>query len=348
MGRYLFENDKVQFWNSQGQGIMSCEDFRVSEMALDRQAHILLATEEGAGAFVRIREVKDIFRRGKIRTFVPYADALRMFLLERKLMESNQICMVLDDVGDHFLLTVISTAQVLVTRVIAGADLDKVMEEMRRTRKNIVDRKEKITWRVLSNHQGLVKALEDAQAVFFETFLPAMQVLGRVKFPHMLMTPEEMAISKRRQRLIVLLGAAATGILVAMAGLGYYGQMCLRSRQMEAALKTLNLRQMQVQGRLKQLVMAGYQARLKGFPSAELAINTDDLFNSFLPGMQLESVTFERAQERYWQSTAMILLVDGQFVPWAGQGVWAKAQVSPFWGQGHPGMRVSAADRQND
>ncbi|MBF0330945.1 MAG: hypothetical protein HQL17_03345 [Candidatus Omnitrophica bacterium] len=344
MGRYLFENDRVHFWNADGQGVMPLDEFRASDMALDREAYILLAAEEGAVSFTRVREIKNIFGRGRIRTFVPYAQALRTFLTERRLMDFEHLYVVLDDLGGRLLLTVISSTQVLVTRVITHNEVDLVVDEIRRTQKNAAEHKGARPWRILSNNELLVKALPEDNAVFFETYLPAMQVLGRVKFPRCLMTPEEVAAGKRRERAIALAGAMAAALAVIAAGSGYYVHVRHRDHQTDRKLQELVRRRDEVSERLMHLAVMKYQDRLRGFPSIDLALGMDDLLKSLVSGMQAASVTFERRDDGRWRSSAVIFFVDGRVSPWAGLGLWSKAQAAPVLEQDHPGLRISTQE----
>ncbi|MFH0754375.1 MAG: hypothetical protein V2A70_07405 [Candidatus Omnitrophota bacterium] len=346
MGRYLFENDRVHFWHTQGQGVMSWEEFCGSDMPKDRQAHILLAAEEGAGAFVRVREIKAVFAAGRIITLVPYAQALGVFLMERNYLDPGKIGMVLDDLGERFLLTVLSGTQVLAARIVPSLDLDKVTDEMRRTQKSIGDRKGDRSWCVLSNHEALVKFLQasgmEAEVNFFETFLPAMQVLGRVKFAQNMTTPEEVAGKKRREHWLAFIGSLTLGVLVAAAGFAYYAQQRALGHEMDARHQTLRQESIQAQEELKQFSVSRYQDRARRLPSMNLALNMDDLIRSLLTGMRIESVIFERDDAFQQHIAADIIFADGQFMPWDGFGIWQKVSTTPRLGPGYSGLRILA------
>ena len=316
---------------------MPWEEFRASEMTQDRHAHVIILDNEGGTRFDLVRRCREVFGRGSIRTLAPYAEALRAYFCGQGLAKPDEDLLAVDDLGDRVLLTVFWKGRAGVTRVILPQDPVGIMDEIRRTRKSVQEKGPAIgesrELRILSNHAGL------KDAVFFETRFPAFEVLGRVKFP-LLMLPEEAAEKKKHGRRVEFFKACLLALLMGGAGAGIFGYAGHAADDIDVRLNQLSLERSALENELRAIGRLTYRSSVKRLPS----INFAEVFGKFMDSAptdsQLVSVLFQRGRDSTWDLTGTVMFPRQEIFPFAAHGAFAGAVLEDIQFQGKPGLRI--------
>jgi hypothetical protein len=255
---------------------------------------------------------------------------------------------VADDLGDRFLLTVSNGHPSTITRVIVSRDPAKIVEEIRRTQKSGVEKdgplsREPVS-RIFSNNADVIEALDPErkkEARFLEGVFPAFEVLGRVKFPGVLMPPEELVMHKRLSSRRELIVAVVAAVLVSAAGGMALCWAKSRESVAERALSGLRRDQETLGREQRDLSVRTYQGRLKAYPE----VSFFEMFSMFLkclpPDGGVESMALVRGADMRWQFTGLVLFYRREIFPFVGEGFLKEARVEDILIQTKPGVKVS-------
>jgi hypothetical protein len=345
MGCYLFNNDQVYFSANGQSGRVPLGEFAASALVQDKSAHILIVEPEGPAYFGQVKRIRMMFARRAIRTCVPYAQALHALLTAKKLLTPGEDLIMVDDLGDRFILTAFAGERALLTRVIFAQSPEKVIEELRRTQKSFPEKAGplpgKVFCRIVANNPAVIEALEESvrtKAVYLEETLPVFEVLGKIRFSAQLVSPEEAQAEKKRvfRRLNFLAGAAAVCIALAGIGIRFYVQgkaAIARERRLVLVHEESTL-----EAQLLDLAAGTCPARLAALPQADLAGVLKNFLDQLPPGARLEDADFERAADMRWSFAGRISFPGQTVVPWEDDLVSGQyLQI-----QGRPGIRWQA------
>ena len=344
MGRYLFQNGNVYFACGDDPTCMTVDDFMASAHVADKEAHVLLvlSTEDQPAM---IRRISRAFPRGGIRTFVPYSLALRAYLWGQNLVPAEQPMIVIDNIGDRYLLTAYNTREAVETRVLLPQNAERIAEEVRRSRKNLIEGLPTAACCLLGNDAAVIEVLsaEDKEnVVFFETLFPAFEVLGTVRFAVHLMAPEDAAARQRQADRRGLLGAGAMALLMALAGIGYGWSAVMSEQAVDTAAQEATDQRAGGVPALKEVSIVTYQARLRQWPRVDFF----DVSRQFMEGLPLESrvssVTFERGQSDGWIFTGELVFEQKQVFPFSGHGLFTEAVSEAIVIEDKPGLKIRA------
>ena len=307
-------------------------------MAQDRHAHVLVLESEGVTRFDLVRRSREVFERGCIKTLAPYADALRVFFRVHSLAQPDEDFMVADDLGDRILLTVFQGGRAAMTRMIPSLDPVMLVDEIRRTRKNVQEKGSDATeirvLRTFSNHAGL------KDTIFFETRFPVFDVLGKVKFPP-LMSPEEAAETKKRVVRREFIRICLVGMLMGGVGTGVFVHAQHAAAAMDARLGRLSLVRSALDEEVQELGRLTYRSSISRLPSTNFAIAFDGFLNNVPLESDVISAVIERGAGLSWDFTGTILFPRQEICPFALSGGFAGAGVENIHLQGKPGLRIS-------
>jgi hypothetical protein len=337
MSCYLFQNKNVYVITGGRVECMPWDDFIASSMVEDKNAHILIAEADGPLLMEHVRQIRQAFPRRGIKTCVPYAAALRMFLQKRGLISTGESFLVADDLGDKFLLTASNRLQMAVTRAILSQEPAKIVDEIRRTQKN-----EPIL-RILSNSSQVIEALDPErkkEARFFEASFPAFEVLGKVKFPAQLMPPEELLMQKQsdlRRGFI-----AAWVMAVFMAGAGVMCFSYAQAKENGADQRIVRLMRDKTELRREERELAGrtYQDRLKAMPQASFFEVFGRFFNCLPPDSRIENILLQRADDMRWRFTGLVSFPRQEITPFVCDEAFKGAKIDTVFVQARPGLRI--------
>ncbi|MEI8011799.1 MAG: hypothetical protein WCI27_04875, partial [Candidatus Omnitrophota bacterium] len=330
MGRYLFQGEDVYFSCGEDSGCMSFRDFLASPYVGDRDAHVLVVQAgHGRGGDVfsgLIRRITRAFPAGGIRTCVPYSMALRAYILGQGLVLQEQPMIVVDNIGDRYLLSAYSGHEAVETRVLLPQNAARMADEVQRTRKNLMEGTGKGNCLVLGNDAGVCDVLAaqgKERAVFFEARFPAFQVLGAIKFAIHLMPPEDVAERLRKERARGLAWAGSLALVMACSGVFYAWSGVTGERSMNRRLQAEEAGRTDLVNALTAVSQETYQARLKALPR----IDFFDVYRQFMDGLPPESrmnrVAFDRVAGEKWLFTGNLVFERKHILPFLGKGIFS-------------------------
>jgi hypothetical protein len=348
MGCYLFQNDRVYFFVDGQIDAMARDEFLLSSMVEDKNAHVLIAQADGPVFMDDVRRIRQTFPRRAIKTCVPYAAALRAFLQMRGISSTGESCLVADDLGDKFLLTASNGRQVAVTRAILSRDPLKIVDEIRRTQKSVMEKdgpflREPVL-RILSNNSCVIDALDPERkkdARFFETSFPAFEVLGKIKFPVQLMPPEEVVMQKQADLRRGLIAASFMAALISAIGMGCFSWAKAHEDVMEQKIAGLVRDKIELQQEEKELATLTYQEKLNRSPKMVFVEVFDQFLRQIPLGAHIEQVSFERGTDMRWRFTGLALFPRQEILEFSGKDIFKEARVEHIFIQTRPGIRVS-------
>jgi len=337
MGSYLFQNKSVYILMAGRTECMAWDDFMASPMVEDKNAHVLIAEADGPLLMEHVRQIRQAFSPRGIKTFVPYAAALRSFLQMRGLISIGESYLVADDLGDKFLLTATNARQIAVTRAILSQEPAKIVEEIRRTQKS-----EPIL-RIFSNSAQVIEALDPErkkEAKLFETVFPAFEVLGKVKFPVQLMPPEELVMQKQFALRRGLIAAWVTAVVMVAIGAVclFYAQS--KESRMDRKMSGLMRDKRELVREERALAVLTYQDRLKAWPGAPFFEVFAGFFNCIPPDVRIEHVSLERGLDTRWRFTGLVSFPRQEITAFACDDVLKEAKIEHVFIQTRPGLKI--------
>lgn len=348
MSSYLFQNGSVYILvDGQAVGVPR-EEFEPSSVIEDKNAHILIAEADGPLLMDHVRQIRRMFPARGIKTCVAYATALRSFLQTRGFVAPGESCLVADDLGDKFLLTASDGRQRAVTRAILSRDPVKIVEEIRRTQKSVMEKDGPLShepvFRILSNNAELIEALDPErrkEARFFETSFPVFEVLGKVKFPAQLVTPEELVMQKQEALRRGLVAASSTAVLIAALGAAFFWSARSKENAVSRRISALMQEKTGLEREQQELSVLTYQAKLKASPRAAFMEVFEQFLRSVPPDGHLERASFERKDDEHWSFTGLVSFPRQGLMPFLSYGIFKQAQVEHVFVHTKPGIRIS-------
>jgi hypothetical protein len=348
MSCYLFQNGSVYVLIDGRPECVPRDEFMASGCVEDKNAHILIAEADGLLFMEHVRQIRQMFPLRGIKTCVSYAAALRTFLQMRGLIATGESCLAADDLGDKFLLTASDGHQKAVTRAILSRDPQKIVDEIRRTQKSVME-KEGLTsrepvFRILSNNADVIEALDPErkkEARLFETSFPVFEVLGKVKFPVQLMPPEELVLQKQGVLRRGLIAALAVALL--LAGLGTLCFLWARERENAAVEKVSGLMREKVEldREAQGISVLTYQDQIKALPRAAFLEVFDQFLRSLPPGGNVEHVFLERRMDDRWSFTGLVSFPRQEVLPLFQDGIFKNAKIEHVFLQTKPAMKIT-------
>ena len=348
MSCYLFQNDSVYYLKGEGRGHVSFDEILASPRGTEKEVHILVAEADGPVFMERVRQIRQIFPRRAIRTCTPYALALRAFLQMRGLSPAGESCLVADDLGDRFLLTASNGYQAPVTRAILSHDPVRIVEEIRRTQKSVAEQSGAMmrgpVLRILSNNADVIESLDAERkidAIFFPETFPAFDVLGKVKFPVQLMSPEELVRQKQGDLRRGLIAAGAAAVLLTGAGIMCFSFAQARAHALAGQLEGVLQEKNRLDREEHDLSVLTYRSRLKGFSKVAFM----EVFDQFLKCLPydgaVDRVLLARDQDMRWRFTGIVMFPRQEIFPFRVQGIFKEAQIEHVMVQAKPGLNVT-------
>jgi hypothetical protein len=337
MSCYLFQNKSVYVLADGRTECMPWDDLIASPLVDDKNAHVLIAEADGPLLMEHVRQVRQVFSVRGIRTCVPYAAALRVFLQRRGLISAGESYLVADDLGDKFLLTASNGRQMAVTRAILSQDPVKIVEEIRRTQKS------EPIFRIFSNNAQVIEALDaerKKEARFFETLFPAFEMLGKVKFPVQLMPPEELLMQKKSALRRGLIAALVVAALMAGAGLICFSYAQAKESRVDRKMAGLMRNKTELGREERELSVLTYQDRLKALPAVPFFEVFARFFDCLPPDARMEHVSLERGPDMRWHFTSLVSFPRQVLSSFGCEGILKEAKVEHVFIQTRPGLKM--------
>lgn len=302
----------------------------------------------------KIREIYSLVPSSKVKVFIPYAVAIRHFLINNKIGLAKGIVFI-DDLGDEKLITVFSGLKFSVTRALTTKDMGDILPEIKRSQigfsKKIEDfddcKPEKLS--VLTNSQAIASHfLKNEQNINIDCInvqYPAIEGLKGIEVSQNLVRfclPEEIRGKKRKQELKERVVSLVVSVLILGTGLGFvlFNKIKLSLGQGEYARVD---RQNQVlESRLADLDMKTYREDLKQKKFINYANPYLKILNILPPTYDIYS--FRYYQTDRWNFEAYIFSKDGEFFDDVPKfNILKDAVINDYFIKDKPAKRVQIA-----
>lgn len=154
-----------------------------------------------------VAEIYGFFKKGAVKSFLPYPIALRAFIKNKGYSDNAGVFIVIDDLQDRLILTIFWGNSVVETREIPKKETGKIAEEVVRSQKNFIANHAKIltnpSFVCLSNNEDLCNAMsaipgqKKESILYFKELYPAFLALESSVFNVHFHLAEEVLKQKR-------------------------------------------------------------------------------------------------------------------------------------------------------
>ena len=299
----------------------------------------------------KIREIYSLIPSGKVTVFIPYAIAIRSFLINKNI-ELERGILFIDDLGDEKLITVFSGLKFSVTRVLMTNDVENIFPEIKRSQigfsKKIEEfdnyKSDKLT--VLTNSQTIASHSswneQNTNIECINVKYPAIEGLKGIEscenFVKFLL-PEEIKGKKRKQEFKERAVSLVVSLLILGASLGFalVNRVKLSLRGSEYA--RINQQNKILEEKLADLDMRTYREDLKQQKFINYATIYFKLLN-ILP-LSYEIYSFRYYRTDHWNLEVYILSKDGEsFDEIPKINILKNAVINDYFIKDKPGKRI--------
>jgi hypothetical protein len=299
----------------------------------------------------KIREIYSLVPSSRVMVFIPYAVALRNFLVNKRIELAKGIVFI-DDLEDEKLITVFSGLKFSVTRVLTTNDVENILPEIKRSQigfsKKIEEfdnyKSDKLT--VLTNSRSIANHFsKNEQNINIERIdvkYPAIEGLKAIENPENLvkfLLPEEIKGKKRRRELKEKAVTLIVSLLILGAGSGFalFNKIKLTLGKVEYA--RLSQQNQILAGKLADLDIRTYREDLKQQKFINYGVPYLKILN-VLP-LSYEIYSFRYYQTDHWNLEAYIFSKDGEpFDEIPRLDILKNAVINDYFIKDKPGKRM--------
>jgi len=290
-----------------------------------------------------LNRVYELFPGSMIKGCIPYGIGVRSLLLTKGILQETAVYLVVEDAGERVFITALSGFTVLETREIPFKDTERLIEEVKRSEKHLLERSgSRGKMMFVSNHPDFVQAMKvqrsSDEVIPIEGVMPVFEVLTRARFGIHFSSPHDEAAEKRRsgiqQRILFLmvpliLVLASVIPAVSMKYTADKALLKLEKLQTDIARKEAILRSRQLNT---------YQDQVRESKALSWEETFMELTASIPAQWQLENIVWESGFER--RNSVSVLLFKRSEAAFSGKGVFKYAAVNHEITGGRPAVRV--------
>jgi len=299
----------------------------------------------------KIKEIYSLVPCDKVQIFVPYAIAIRHFLMSKG-VELVQGIVFIDDLGDEKLITVFSGLKFSVTRTLMTNDVENILSEVKRSQIGFSKKLEEFDgWKldklsVLTNSQIMtshfLKIEKNIDIEYVNVKYPAIEGLKGlegsediVKF----LLPEEIKEKKRKQEFRERIILIIASLLILGTGLGFTLFNKIKLSLISSEYARLNQQNQILEIKLADLDLKTYREDLKQQKFINYATPYFEILN-ILP-LSYEIYSFRYYQTDHWNFEAYIFSKEGEsFDEIPKINILKNAGIDDYFIKDKPGKRI--------
>jgi hypothetical protein len=261
----------------------------------------------------KIREIYSLIPSDKVMVFIPYAIAIRNFLINKGIELAMGIVFI-DDLGDEKLITVFSGLKFSVTRILTTNDIENILPEIKRSQigfsKKIeeFDHWKRDDWVVLTNSQAIANHI-NIECINVECpAIEGLKAIGKSENLVKFLLPQEIKDKKRKQELKEKAISIAVALLILGCGSGFALFNKIKLTLVSNEYTRLNQQNQILEDKLTDLDIKTYREDLKRQKFINYATYYLKILN-ILP-LSYEIHSFRYYQKGHWKFEAYLISKD--------------------------------------
>ena len=303
-----------------------------------------------------IRDIYAVFGKENIKLLVPYSVGIRSFIIDRGVVPPGKAAVVLDDLGDKYILTIFHGLEVSESREIVHMDPQKVVEEILRSQKEFESRMARDAqtpdFYFVSNSKDVcdrasVSGLYSVDAIaFIDSLMPVFKARIPMNDFHFSL-PEDVVrlrqMKELKKNFWVYVGAGSVvlvGVAYFLGGAIWYGS--LSGRVTELAVKETHL-----QSEINNEMAMKYRDIIRHSPKADLLMVVNSFRENVPFGFQIEYVSLKDASNK-WDIQGVVVADRKLLSDFGKTGIFQTRTIENIFVRNLPAQKVTTVLKKGE
>ena len=303
-----------------------------------------------------IRAIYAVFGKENIKFLVPYSVGIRSFIIDRGVVPPGKAAVVLDDLGDKYILTIFHGLEVSESREIVHMDPQKVVEEILRSQKEFESRMARDAqtpdFYFVSNSKEVcdrasVSGLYSVDAIaFIDSLMPVFKARIPMNDFHFSL-PEDVVrlrqMKELKKNFWVYVGAGSVilvGVAYFLGGAIWYGS--LSGRVTELAVKETHL-----QSEINNEMAMKYRDIIRHSPKADLLMVVNSFRENVPFGFQIEYVSIKDAPDK-WDIQGVVVADRKLLSDFGKTGIFQNRTIENIFVRNLPAQKVTTVLKKGE
>ena len=303
-----------------------------------------------------IRDIYAVFGKENIKLLVPYSVGIRSFIIDRGVVPPGKAAVVLDDLGDKYILTIFHGLEVSESREIVHMDPQKVVEEILRSQKEFESRMARDAqtpdFYFVSNSKDVcdrasVSGLYSVDAIaFIDSLMPVFKARIPMNDFHFSL-PEDVVrlrqMKELKKNFWVYVGAGSVilvGVAYFLGGAIWYGS--LSGRVTELAVKETHL-----QSEINNEMAMKYRDIIRHSPKADLLMVVNSFRENVPFGFQIEYVSLKDAPDK-WDIQGVVVADRKLLSDFGKTGIFQNRTIENIFVRNLPAQKVTTVLKKGE
>ena len=303
-----------------------------------------------------IRDIYAVFGKENIKFLVPYSVGIRSFIIDRGVVPPGKAAVVLDDLGDKYILTIFHGLEVSESREIVHMDPQKVVEEILRSQKEFESRMARDAqtpdFYFVSNSKEVcdrasVSGLYSVDAIaFIDSLMPVFKARIPMNDFHFSL-PEDVVrlrqMKELKKNFWVYVGAGSVvlvGVAYFLGGAIWYGS--LSGRVTELAVKETHL-----QSEINNEMAMKYRDIIRHSPKADLLMVVNSFRENVPFGFQIEYVSLKDAPDK-WDIQGVVVADRKLLSDFGKTGIFQNRTIENIFVRNLPAQKVTTVLKKGE